>query len=668
MKNYREILKEQNRKVEHEFLGTKREIEKLSTELAGEKSKVGTFLYKVSQKIISSFHDVEGKELEALNKSIYSEVANGNYESSYLDPEFSTKIFGNELGSLLGNVYLSYNSYPILLLNDKRYVVHRRNNYFIELVKTYRADEFSYDSVVKIVNKDLLECHEHDIVLDILKTFDESATDNRRIVMESNIKDTSYLYRYSKYITDNEVKTAHFFMNYPQEKIEEMAKTIADGYIRSFELNNKDLSKKKTVCVNYNIGQERLVRSLVSYIEFKGLRAVLNNSMSTDPCKQLDYDYRFSMSLSLDKSFTEKFLKVYSSVTEKYEKYLKNYSGVIYFDKFGEKPFAPKAKECSLKFSDEQQVLIREFSTDRRKTLDKYVPRSETSFCIVAFPTPEIGDKFEEIFEETMKINMLDSIHYEGIQQKLVDAMDLADYVHIKGKGNNRTDIKVNMHKLEDPSKHTNFVNCGADVNIPVGEVFTSPKLSKTDGVLHVSEIFLDGLKYIDLEIKFKDGMTVDYTCENFDNDEDNKKFIQENLMFPHKNLPLGEFAIGTNTMAHVMAKKYDILEKLPILIVEKMGPHFAIGDTCFSWSEDFKVYNPIDKKEITARDNEVSILRKTDIQKAYTGCHTDITLPYEELDFISVQTYDGKSIDVIRDGRFVVPGTEELNIPLDNY
>ena len=116
------------------------------------------------------------------------------------------------------------------------------------------------------------------------------------------------------------------------------------------------------------------------------------------------------------------------------------------------------------------------------------------------------------------------------------------------------------------------------------------------------------------------------------------------------------------------MAKKFDILPIMPVLIVEKMGPHFAIGDTCFSWEEDSAIYNPIDNKEITARDNERSILRKEDVSKAYTNCHTDITLPYEDLDFITAVTADGEKIDIIRDGRFVVPGTEELNIPLNEW
>ena len=65
------------------------------------------------------------------------------------------------------------------------------------------------------------------------------------------------------------------------------------------------------------------------------------------------------------------------------------------------------------------------------------------------------------------------------------------------------------------------------------------------------------------------------------------------------------------------LAEKYGIADKLPILIAEKMGPHFAVGDTCYSWSEDTPVYNP-DGKEIIARDNAVSIQRKEDVTKAY--------------------------------------------------
>ena len=61
-----------------------------------------------------------------------------------------------------------------------------------------------------------------------------------------------------------------------------------------------------------------------------------------------------------------------------------------------------------------------------------------------------------------------------------------------------------------------------------------------------------------------------------------------------------------------------------------------------------------------------MSILRKTDPGKAYFGCHTDITIPYEELGELTAVRADGERIEILRDGRFVLEGTQILNGPLD--
>ena len=74
-------------------------------------------------------------------------------------------------------------------------------------------------------------------------------------------------------------------------------------------------------------------------------------------------------------------------------------------------------------------------------------------------------------------------------------------------------------------------------------------------------------------------------------------------------------------------------------------------------------MYNP-NKKEIVARDNTVSILRKSNPSKAYLNCHTDITIPYDEIGSLAAVSHDGKETLIIADGRFVLPGCEELNMP----
>ena len=314
-------------------------------------------------------------------------------------------------------------------------------------------------------------------------------------------------------------------------------------------------------------------------------------------------------------------------------------------------------------FSDAQQKLEIEMQNEAGQITNRYIKGDERSFTIIAYPVPEIGGDYEEIFRQIVKINTLDYQLYQKIQQTLIDTLDTAEWVSVKGKGANETDLRIHLHTLTDPAKQSNFENCVADVNIPVGEVFTSPVLSGTDGLLHVSQVYLEGLQFRDLKLEFKDGKIVSYSCGNFENEEENKKYIEDNILFHHPTLPMGEFAIGTNTTAYVAAKKYNIADKLPILIAEKMGPHFAVGDTCYSWSEDTAMYNP-DGKEIIARDNEISILRKEDISKAYFGCHTDITIPYDELGSICVPGKNGEKISIIEDGRFVLAGTEELNKP----
>ena len=75
------------------------------------------------------------------------------------------------------------------------------------------------------------------------------------------------------------------------------------------------------------------------------------------------------------------------------------------------------------------------------------------------------------------------------------------------------TNLTVALCDLKDASKETKFENCLADVNIPVGEVFTSPKLKGTNGLLHVTEVYLNGLYYKDLKITFKDGMIEVFLC-----------------------------------------------------------------------------------------------------------------------------------------------------------
>lgn len=634
--------------------------------------KASEFICKIDDlnSIIKSgeINDFSLDRLKELNKSLFEEIYSENYEESFANPEYAVKTLGEEYGKILCYIYTKNRGMIRNVYMGRLEEVVLQMELFTQIYNYFEdVEQLEYDNVYETVysyEKDNTEIFTDLMIEDRINPDNKFAVD---IVMNSDLNDLRYLYKYGEHVGFNELKMAKFLNSLSQEEIDRLAKVYTEGYRIGFINTGKDISKKGTVDIRYSLGFERIIRSAIFNFKKMGLEPVIYQVgyTTTSPNRQYAYDHRYDDALYLDKAYIKRKLEVSRHAYESRKQLAGKMAGPAVIEIFGETPFEPENKKQAYALSEEQQKLKSEYITEYQTMVQEYIKGDERSFTIIAFPIPEFGDDFEQMFKETVKINTLDSEIYGKVQQNIIDALDQAEYVKVLGKGDNKTNMKVQMHDLKNPLKETNFENCLADVNIPLGEVFTSPKLKGTEGILHVSQVYLNDLKYNDLQITFEDGKIKDYTCKNFDTEEENKKFIKQNVMFNHETLPIGEFAIGTNTTAYMVAKKYHVVYKLPILIVEKMGPHFAVGDTCYSFEEDIKTYNP-DGKEIVARENEVSALRKTDIKKAYFGCHTDITMPYDELGEITAVRKDGSEITIIKDGRFVLEGTELLNEPLE--
>lgn len=634
--------------------------------------KASEFICKIDDlnSIIKSgeINDFSLDRLKELNKSLFEEIYSENYEESFANPEYAVKTLGEEYGKILCYIYTKNRGMIRNVYMGRLEEVVLQMELFTQIYNYFEdMEQLEYDNVYETVysyEKDNTEIFTDLMIEDRINPDNKFAVD---IVMNSDLNDLRYLYKYGEHVGFNELKMAEFLNSLSQEEIDRLAKVYTEGYRIGFINTGKDISKKGTVDIRYSLGFERIIRSAIFNFKKMGLEPVIYQVgyTTTSPNRQYAYDHRYDDALYLDKAYIKRKLEVSRHAYESRKQLAGKMAGPAVIEIFGETPFEPENKKQAYALSEEQQKLKSEYITEYQTMVQEYIKGDERSFTIIAFPIPEFGDDFEQMFKETVKINTLDSEIYGKVQQNIIDALDQAEYVKVLGKGDNKTNMKVQMHDLKNPLKETNFENCLADVNIPLGEVFTSPKLNGTEGILHVSQVYLNDLKYNDLQITFEDGKIKDYTCKNFDTEEENKKFIKQNVMFNHETLPIGEFAIGTNTTAYMVAKKYHVVYKLPILIVEKMGPHFAVGDTCYSFEEDIKTYNP-DGKEIVARENEVSALRKTDIKKAYFGCHTDITMPYDELGEITAVRKDGSEITIIKDGRFVLEGTELLNEPLE--
>lgn len=655
-----------------------------------------------------AFNSMSLEELSEYNHRLYADVADSAYDTSYANPRVCAKAFGEDAGKLMAMVYMELRALIVYMyekrLSDATSVIEL----FIELYCIFvdnEADAAGRNNNAQYTDSTVCGCEASDIIPDeeyrqlgeaaywyvsdysddyidyrIRELLDPSLDFATKIIMESDLSDVRYLYKYGEYVTDNEIKMARHLNTLSEEAIQDMARTFTEGYRIGFVLGNKPLDKKKTVNIRYCLGFERLVRAEIEQFEKMGLKPTIyraavntiNKKMhikigyyGASPNKQMEFDHRFDNALYLDGDFVERKLGALKSAYEKYSELAAVHGGPAVMEVFGETPFEPEDTIECCHLDDKQQKLLVKYNNESGSIINSYIKGEERSFTIIAYPSPQIGDKFPEIFNEIVKINTLDYEKYKVIQQNIINVLDKAEYVEVHGQGANETDMKVSIMKVNNPDKETVFENCLADVNIPLGEVFTSPVLKGTEGVLNVSSVYLNDIKFNNLKVYFKDGFVTDYSCDNFEDGMKGKALFKENVLYNHDTLPIGEFAIGTNTTAYVMANKYDIVYLLPILIVEKMGPHFAIGDTCYSRSEDVAVYNP-DGKEIISRDNEVSLLRKTEPDKAYFNCHTDITIPYEEIGDITVVGYDGERTAIIKNGRFVLDGTKELNEPFE--
>ena len=445
--------------------------------------KASEFICKIDDlnSIIKSgeINDFSLDRLKELNKSLFEEIYSENYEESFANPEYAVKTLGEEYGKILCYIYTKNRGMIRNVYMGRLEEVVLQMELFTQIYNYFEdVEQLEYDNVYETVysyEKDNTEIFTDLMIEDRINPDNKFAVD---IVMNSDLNDLRYLYKYGEHVGFNELKMAEFLNSLSQEEIDRLAKVYTEGYRIGFINTGKDISKKGTVDIRYSLGFERIIRSAIFNFKKMGLEPVIYQVgyTTTSPNRQYAYDHRYDDALYLDKAYIKRKLEVSRHAYESRKQLAGKMAGPAVIEIFGETPFEPKNKKQAYALSEEQQKLKSEYITEYQTMVQEYIKGDERSFTIIAFPIPEFGDDFEQMFKETVKINTLDSEIYGKVQQNIIDALDQAEYVKVLGKGDNKTNMKVQMHDLKNPLKETNFENGLTDVNIPLGEVFTSPK------------------------------------------------------------------------------------------------------------------------------------------------------------------------------------------------
>ena len=387
-----------------------------------------------------TYWDRSREELAEENRRLYGDILPGAYEKSYANPSFAVRVLGDEYGQLLSFLYAE-------LRGSIAYVFERRTEYldilFELLIEIYnqfeeeaRPDLGRIRDSIYWYASDYCDVFVADRIREQIDPEESFAAD---IIMKESLDNLAYLYKFGEYISENELRTARHLNELPEEMICKMADVYTEGYRIGFVNTGKDLSKKGTVEIRYVLGFERVIRKAVENFEKMGLKPVFYRSSVTALTKrqhlksgyygavankQYEYDHRNDQAVFLDKKFMERKLEVIQTTYEHYKELAGKYAGPACIEMFGEEPFSPKQKEEVIKLSGKQEELQLKLQSRQSQITNQYIRGDERSFTIVAYPVPEIGERYEEIFDEIIRINTLDAKVYEKVQQALIDALE----------------------------------------------------------------------------------------------------------------------------------------------------------------------------------------------------------------------------------------------------
>lgn len=398
------------------------------------------------------------EECETDNEALYGEILPEAYGHSYANPAYAAARLGETFGGALSLLAAHLRTACGEVFRGNLMQLTIAMELFVEVYNCFEgaaADALPQEKEVQ----QILYWYFHDY----REIFDERSVRRlvnpaedfeKEIVMQADLSDLRYLYRYGAYIGDNERQIAAYLNTLPEADIQAMADTYTEGYRIGFETTGKDLSKKTTAQVRYPIGFERMVRAAVHNLEKMGLEVTMLAS-GTAANKQYDYDHRENRAYYLDKAYVERGLETWKNAFEEEKVHANGMAGPAVIEVFGEEPFSPETKKEAFRYGGKQQQLCVYEASQRGQITNQYIKGEERSFTIIAYPLPSIGARFEEIFAETVKINTLDYMLYRNMQQKMIDVLDQADRVHITGKGANKTDLYVNIWKLRNPEGET---------------------------------------------------------------------------------------------------------------------------------------------------------------------------------------------------------------------
>jgi len=242
-------------------------------------NKTGKFILELAEKetkwcreyfLGSSFDDLMEE-----NNALFHELVPENYHKSYLNPAWCAGVLGLEVAQLLCFLSVRAREDIANALFHRTCRMVGTNQLFTDLFNEVEANGVSHEGLRRHIEKHEKRDRTNELIAYLVHYFSKDFTYCRDIVMQTDLDNFNYLFMYGCHIGDYELQTAQFLRDYPEHKIEDLARQVVAAYERGFVVNGKDPFKRPVAGIGFQVGQERIVREMVKALEGKGLSGVV---------------------------------------------------------------------------------------------------------------------------------------------------------------------------------------------------------------------------------------------------------------------------------------------------------------------------------------------------------------------------------------------------------
>ncbi len=332
------------------------------------------------------------------NRALYQDVLGDNYDTSYANPEYAIRVFGKEIGEILCFLYAEIRSEIAYGYEGKMENLAICNELFIEIYNSFEGEETpNYKSLKEIIYwyaSDYCDVFVAERLKEKMDFHNSFAID---IIMNSDLNDLRYLYKYGEYISEEEHNAVAMLRSLSEEEVSSIANMYIEGYQEGCEDIGIDLSEKKTIYIQYQIGTERIVKEVIKGFERIGLKATScrnavsvvtrecsKNGFYSKKCTQYEADHWNDQGLFINKKYVERKLDVVKNVFEQQKEMTAAFAGCVLIG-VGAENVAAEPQKAAIHLNEKQENLQKLFDEKMEQLTNKYLLK-ELNITVVDIP------------------------------------------------------------------------------------------------------------------------------------------------------------------------------------------------------------------------------------------------------------------------------------------